>query len=324
LNSAGLDFTDTPLAEVVAFLQEEYGIPIQLDNSALDDIGVSDDEPVTVKLQHVSLQSALRLMLKQLQLTYVIQDEVLMITTPEEAESQLIVCIYDVRDLIGPRTNTDGLRSIIDVIDTCVATETWAANGGAAEIRPLAPGLLVISQTRAVHDEIRDLLVTIRHLHKQSAAAKSAAAPPEKDADKLVTRFYLLQMGGTANPEVAQQIRNLITASLPDEQWVGQLDNGQSVLLSVLPDRVVLRHKPAVQEQVESRLVDSGVATPTPTASGEMGGRGYEGGYGRGGYGGGDYGRTGRVQGLGEGGYGASMPGRGRGEPVQPQPSDND
>ena len=55
---------------------------------ALEEIGVGTDEPVTINLHNVSLRSALRLMLKKLQLTYIIQDEVLMITTPEEAEKQ--------------------------------------------------------------------------------------------------------------------------------------------------------------------------------------------------------------------------------------------
>ena len=56
---------------------------------ALEEIGVGTDEPVTVNLHNISLRSALRLMLKNLQLTYIIQDEVLMITTPEEAEKRI-------------------------------------------------------------------------------------------------------------------------------------------------------------------------------------------------------------------------------------------
>ncbi len=102
LRAAGLDFTDAPLEEVVNELQTEYGIPVQLDIPALDEIGLGPDEPVTVNVHNVSLRSALRLMLKQLQLTYIIQDEVLMITTPEEAETQLIVKVYPVADLVLP------------------------------------------------------------------------------------------------------------------------------------------------------------------------------------------------------------------------------
>ena len=103
LKASGLDFTEEPLENVVNFLQSEYDIPIQLDGPALDDAGLTQDEAVTVNVRNVSLRSALRLLLKTNQLTYVIRDEVLIITTPEEAESELVVCVYDVRDLIGKR-----------------------------------------------------------------------------------------------------------------------------------------------------------------------------------------------------------------------------
>jgi von Willebrand factor type A domain len=102
LRPTGLDFIDTPLEEVVRLLQEDYGIPVNLDTPALDEIGVGPEEPVTIQLHNISLRSALRLMLKQLQLTYIVQDEVLMITTPEEAEAQLVVKVYPVADLVLP------------------------------------------------------------------------------------------------------------------------------------------------------------------------------------------------------------------------------
>ncbi|TWT88415.1 hypothetical protein Mal64_18960 [Pseudobythopirellula maris] len=102
LTSAGLEFTDTPLEEVVAFLRDEYDIEIQLDNQALDDLGIGPDEPVDVQLRNTSLRSALRFMLQQLELTYVIADEMMLITTEEEAENRLSVKVYPVADLVLP------------------------------------------------------------------------------------------------------------------------------------------------------------------------------------------------------------------------------
>ncbi len=56
--------------------------------------------------------------------------------------------------------------SLIDLITSTVATETWAENGGGeAEIRPFPTNLsLVISQTQAVHEQIADLLEQLRRL----------------------------------------------------------------------------------------------------------------------------------------------------------------
>lgn len=54
------------------------------------------------------------------------------------------------------------MGGLIDTIISCVATESWAENGGGeAEIRPLG-GMLVISQTKAVHTQIESLLGMIR------------------------------------------------------------------------------------------------------------------------------------------------------------------
>jgi tetratricopeptide (TPR) repeat protein len=102
LKDTGLDFTETPLEQVVNSLQDEYGIPIQLDTPALQDAGLNPQEPITVNLHNIALRSALRLMLKQHQLTYIISNEVLMITTPEEAEKQLVPKVYPVADLVLP------------------------------------------------------------------------------------------------------------------------------------------------------------------------------------------------------------------------------
>jgi hypothetical protein len=314
LNSSGLEFKDAPLSEVVRVLQENYGIPIQLDTPALEEIGIDAQEPVNVNLHGISLHAAFRQMLSQLQLTYLVQHELLLITTPEEAESRLNVCVYDVRGIVN-RVDDESIKQLVDTIVSCVHTETWAVNGGGeAEIRPLSSGLLVVSQTREIQDEVRALLETIRDMRQRSSVKAEGAEKSTKtvpDSDRVVTRAYVLQLRDAKNPEaLRQQIRSLITSSLPDERWQGQLDDGQHVLLTVLADRVVLRHKLGIQNEVEKLLTESGVASAAPSIASEPAGHGgyegYSGGYGRpGGYGGG-YGRGGYGAGYsgGRGGYG--------------------
>jgi hypothetical protein len=284
LKSQGLDFTDTSLEEVAGFIQETYNIPVQLDTTALEEEGIDPQEPVNVSLQGISLRSALRLMLKHLNLTYIIQDEVLLITSPSAAESQLVTCVYDVRDLVAGANDVGGPDELIDAIINSISSETWAENGGGeAVVEYLKPGMLVISQTRAVHEEIRALLVTIRNVQKRPMAA--AAGDAEKraatagESDQLVTRAYVLSLAQpTAPAELQSQVKKLITAALPDEKWEGRLSSGEPVLLTVLPDRVVLRHKASVHEKVESLLGDSGVAAPPATETARRGGFGGAGG----------------------------------------------
>jgi hypothetical protein len=183
LKESGLDFSEEPLENVINFIQVEYNIPIQVDEPALENAGLTRDEPLTLAIQNVSLQSALRLALKQKQLTYVLSNEVLIITTPEEAESELKVCVYDVRDLIGRNEGNKNLDALADTLSSCVAQQTWAKyKGGEAEIKPLQPGVLVISQTQAVHDEIGGLLSLIRETLREPASESRVLSPRQMQA----------------------------------------------------------------------------------------------------------------------------------------------
>lgn len=96
------DYLDTPLKDVIEEIASRHDIPIIINTKALEDFGVGTDTPVTISLNGVTLRSALRLMLRELDLTYIIKDEVLQITTPEEAEAQLITKVYPVGDLVMP------------------------------------------------------------------------------------------------------------------------------------------------------------------------------------------------------------------------------
>jgi len=101
-----LEFIETPMQDVIDYLKDYHGIEIQIDAKALDQVGVGTDTPITKNLKGISLRSALRLMLHEMDLTYVIQDEVLLVTTPEEAETRLSTKVYPVADLVLPINNS--------------------------------------------------------------------------------------------------------------------------------------------------------------------------------------------------------------------------
>ncbi len=97
-----LEFVETPLTDVIDYLKDLHGIEIQIDNKALEDAGAGTDTPVTKNLRGISLRSALRLMLGPMDLAFVIKDEVLLITTKEKADAELVTKVYPVADLVLP------------------------------------------------------------------------------------------------------------------------------------------------------------------------------------------------------------------------------
>jgi len=75
------DFTDSTLGDVVDFLRDFTGVNIVLDTPALKAAGVTGDTTVNMKLKDVTLKAALRLMLDQIGVTYVVRDESIVITS---------------------------------------------------------------------------------------------------------------------------------------------------------------------------------------------------------------------------------------------------
>lgn len=174
LKPTELDFIETPLRDVVAYLREYHGIEIQIDAKALDDVGLVPDEPVTKQLRGISLRSALRLILRDLDLTYIIQDEVLMITTPEEAECRMITMLYPVDELL-PENDEPGMfptnaKTLIPLITASVRPTSWEEFGGPGSIRGVSfhggVDILVISQAMDVHNEIAELLEALCRVAK--------------------------------------------------------------------------------------------------------------------------------------------------------------
>ena len=112
-----LDFEDTPLKDVVDYLKTRHAIEIQLDEKALTDAGVGSDTPVTRNIKGITLRSALKLVLSELDLTYLIRNEVLMITSKTEAENYLSMRVYPVGDLVIPVQSGFGGRGMFNVLD---------------------------------------------------------------------------------------------------------------------------------------------------------------------------------------------------------------
>jgi hypothetical protein len=100
--NAAFEFSETPFQDVVDYIQDKHRVAIRLDKKALTDGGFDFKTPITCSISGVPLRSALRLMLSDLQLRWTVWCDVVLITTPERAESEelMVTKIYDVSDLI--------------------------------------------------------------------------------------------------------------------------------------------------------------------------------------------------------------------------------
>jgi hypothetical protein len=88
------------LGRVLEMMSEKLKVSIMVDPVGLEESGVTRDQILSVQHEHMSARASLRLMLKPLALTYVIEDETLKITSQDIAAKSMLVKVYDCRDLL--------------------------------------------------------------------------------------------------------------------------------------------------------------------------------------------------------------------------------
>jgi hypothetical protein len=179
-----VNFEEATLEEVVEYFREVTGLQWIIDPA----VECSDDEPVSVTLRGVRLISALRVILRRVELASVVREGSIVILNREDVRTSVVTEIYDVRDLFvqirgfaGPQLE---LRSqevgavvidmfnepeppkldpemVVELIEETTGGESWSELDGAnIEIAP--NGLLMVSQTKDVHRQIRELVQRLR------------------------------------------------------------------------------------------------------------------------------------------------------------------
>src|SRR5262249_54868091 len=138
----GVSFKDQSLKDALDTLADMSNIGMYTDNLALQDAGISMDQLLTIKLpQGISVKSALNILLGQARLTYVVEHQMLKITTHENANNKLKRVIYPVADLVIPVDN----HTLAPSANLNYILDQHVQNGGplsyAGGIQPYVPTL---------------------------------------------------------------------------------------------------------------------------------------------------------------------------------------
>ena len=178
------------LTDFAARLKSELDCEVLIEEQALEDLGVDVGLALQGELARISLQHALEHLLHRHELDWTIKGRALVISTQESIEQQMIVRVYDVRDLVvtGNFGQSD-FETLIEVMLSNVAADTWAENGGGqAEVRSFHFDelyALVVTQTFRNHRQIAQLFSDIRQLRGPNGAAGQSAISWEELQSKL-------------------------------------------------------------------------------------------------------------------------------------------
>jgi type II secretory pathway component GspD/PulD (secretin) len=190
---SSVEFASVPFRDVVDYIRDTTQLNIHVDWPALELAGVDPNQAVSLRLRNVQAGKVLDLALRQVgggQLTWVFDENILYITTREQADRKLVTRVYPVQDLLvevpdfkGPSLSLNNTtrsgeggggasmiasgssssrddstmqergEELVEVIIALVRPEIWQQNGGSASIRYFN-GNLVITAPLSVHRQI--------------------------------------------------------------------------------------------------------------------------------------------------------------------------
>ena len=185
-----VDFTNAPLEEAIAFLRDFTSLNIVVDAEVYKNQS-EDQLKITLKVKDLLLKSVLKLMLNTRELTAMYKEGVVLVVPKGKIDKAVTLQLYDVRDLLvkiqdfpGPRVELvspqknggsplvsatftfDEPKSVItedfitDMVKQNTGDKSWEENPNAS--MTLTNGVLVVSQSRRVHEEIKRFINLLR------------------------------------------------------------------------------------------------------------------------------------------------------------------
>jgi len=254
-----VEFLDLPLEDCLTFLKEFHKVNIWLDRGPLTDEGVALDQPITLKLSGVSLESVLHLLLQPVQLEWIVQDEVLKITTSSWVQTHPETRTYDVHNLIEAGHTPEDLMASIT---KCIAPGSWTGKDAHAAISHTG-GILVVRQSQPVHGEIGRLLEELDTV---------AEAAEEEDAEKGGKNAVVSVKVYPAGEQSAEQLAVCLKDFVAFKSWSNQGGEGK---VKALKGALVVEQTAGVHRAIQQFIGQLSSRSPAvSTARGATGAAG--------------------------------------------------
>jgi hypothetical protein len=141
-----VEFKNARFQDVIDSLSNKMNRTIMLDKNALDEAQITYDTPINFSVKgQVAARTALRGILGQLNLTYVIRDGILQVTNQAKAKDQMVTKVYYIGDLAAGTTLffpaphlgvtvdpqvAQNVQAIIDMITMSIEPGSWVTRGG--------------------------------------------------------------------------------------------------------------------------------------------------------------------------------------------------
>ena len=202
-----LVFAETPLRDAVAMIADRAGIGIALDHGSLEDAGIDPETPVTAHFKEMPFRSALRALLHDIELTTIVRDDRLVVTTLAEANEHPVRTFYPVLPGEDP-------EEVVAIIERTVAPHTWDTVGGPGTIAAAPASIgwgVIVSHDADVHGQVEALLRECDQLAWQPPGPTEAV----NGHRPRHIRAYDID-DDVARSQLAEELVDLCNQALPD------------------------------------------------------------------------------------------------------------
>jgi len=166
-------YKDSRFQDVIDHLATSMNRTIIVDAAALTEVGINYDTPVNFSAREpLAARTALRAILANYQLAYVVRDGIIHVTLPGKARDLMTTKVYYLGDLItglGPYGGAptvgaaldqvqlaQNVAAIVEMVTSAIDPLSWDKRGGQGNIGVNLPTLsLTVRQSQEVHAQLR-------------------------------------------------------------------------------------------------------------------------------------------------------------------------
>lgn len=256
-----LEFYETPLPDVIAFIREKTGVNIILDSNV-------PQIPVTIKLGDVPIKTALKYILPP-EINYEIKDDIVLISS-EKSDLR----VYDIRDLLiniddngkgESRTANNRVEELMRLIIATIEPASWSPETGRITTREDRPGDLIVVNVDRVHKQIEDVLTSMRSTQHLMVNIEARFI---QMTDKFLEDIGIeLQNAIISNPSSGTNLNLNNDTSAGGASSIGQ---GLDLTYSILKDYQIDILLKAVQESEDAQTLTSPRITLSNTQKGSI------------------------------------------------------
>ena len=210
-----IEFIDTPLKDAMEFVADAHRIPILIDEVALTEESIAIDEPISRTLTGIKLDSALKIILRPLGLTHIVEDEVLKITSAKAADAKRVTRVYNTGYLKQVGVEPDALAK---TIQATIEPEQWRSNTRPAASTGEKETVIYRDQEGRLRlENIPDGQATI--LRTAQLSTNRQPSPPPQNSVQVLGEMLVVSAPSSAH----EKIRDLLIQL--DRRW--ELEQGK-------------------------------------------------------------------------------------------------